>query len=394
MAKLDRDELLRQGEKLLESWGVGSTPAIAELRPLLGRELSSDLAIARRLGAIVSEESIEPLRRLEAASAPKLLRKEARRALHRLQQRGLSIPEPVVERPAPVLTGTTEGFLSPVDGNGDQLVWIVKPARGGGLQHLFAVVNDPEGLREVNLAVISRKGLKTLRAELEAKHQLRLVAADWPYCDFLMRRAFRWAAERGNRVEGDFPGLRQRALGNAAAVDLPPLVFAHLGAAEIEAEPAFLARSDELVEEPEFRTWWLQRDRLQSFLDQLVAIKDSPLVLDQTQQDERFRAVVDRAVEEIFLPPLRDSWARRLYEMAYFLWASSRPERAKSAAAAALALGRSERGGRDVPFCEILVRGSIAFFFEELVQKEEAQAKESLVMTPQQLRAMQQRRGR
>jgi hypothetical protein len=391
MPKPDRETLLKQGEGLLQSWGIAADATPLQLAALVGREAASDIVIAERLGGLVEDASIEPLRRLESESKDKLVRKEAKRALYRLQQRGLSIPEAPVEQPAPLLTTTIEGYLSPVDGNGDQLVWLLKP-RSGGLLHLFAVINDPAGMREVNLAVISRKALKTLRGELVAKHELRLVDADWKYCDFLMRRAFAWARERDGRIEGDFPGLRSQVVSEAGEENLPPLALRYVDAKEIEADPAHLARSAELVEEPEFRTWWMQRDRLQGYLDELTSIKDSPLVLDRSQQEERYRGVIDRAVEEIFAPPLRDSWVRRLYEMAYFLWASARPERAKSVAAAALALAKNDRGGREIPFCEVLARGSIAFFFQETVEKEAEQSRGSLVMTPQQLRAMQQRK--
>jgi hypothetical protein len=391
MPKPDRDTLLRQGEELLQSWGVAADAAPAALAACVGRQPAADVAIAERLGRMAEDASVEPLRRLESESSDKLVRKEAKRSLYRLQQRGLSIPEAPVDAPAPLLATTVEGYLSPVDGNGDQLVWLIKP-RSGGLLHLFAVVNDPAGMREVNLAVISRKALKGLRAELAAKHELRLVEADWKYCDFLMRRAFAWARERDGRIEGDFPGLRSQLVSEPGEEELAPLALRYLDAKEIEADPSHLARSAELVEEPELRTWWLQRDRLQSYLDELKSIKDSPLVLDRSQQEERYRGVVDRSVEEIFAPPLRDSWVRRLYEMAYFLWASARPERAKAAAAAALALSKSDRGGREVPFCEVLARGSIAFFFQESIEQEAERSRDSLVMTPQQLRAMQQRK--
>src|SRR6185369_6133787 len=40
-----------------------------------------------------------------------------------------------------------EGWVSPVDGRGDRLVWIVRPQREGGLAVLTAVLNEPAGLR-------------------------------------------------------------------------------------------------------------------------------------------------------------------------------------------------------------------------------------------------------
>lgn len=391
MAKPDRETLLARGEELLRVRGIAADASAADLAAEIGGDAASDLAIAHRLGAIADDACIEPLRRLEREGADKLTRKEAKRALYRLQQRGVTVPELPVERPAPLLTGTTEGYLSPVDGNGDQLVWLIKP-RSGGLLHLFAVLNDPEGMREVNLAVISRKALKGLRAELEAKHELRLVEADWKYCDFLMRRAFTWARERNGRVDGDFPALRSQVVAEAGEENLAPLILRHVDDAAVEADPSHLARSELLLQEPEFRTWWLQPDRLRPYLDELTSIKDSPLVLDRAQQTERYGTVIERAVEEIFSPPQRDSWVRRLYEIAYFLWASGRREPATSAAAVALALEKSEHGGRQIPFCETLARGSLTYFFQELMEKEEEQAKESLIMTPQQMRALREKR--
>jgi hypothetical protein len=47
---------------------------------------------------------------------------------------------------------------------------------------------------------------------------------------------------------------------------------------------------------------------------------------------------------------------------------------------------------RDIPFCAHLVRGSLAFFFQMALEKEEEQAKTSLIMTPQQATQRRERR--
>ena len=88
-----------------------------------------------------------------------------------------------------------------MDGRGDQLVWLVK-SQPAGVAHLFAVLNDPEGLREVALNTITRKALKAVRAELEERHELRLVDVDWHYADFLIHRAFEWASATSRSPSG------------------------------------------------------------------------------------------------------------------------------------------------------------------------------------------------
>jgi hypothetical protein len=390
MAKRDRDDALRVGEEQLTSWGVDPAADAATLSSWLGREAAADAAIANRLGALASEDSREILRGLEASAQDRIVKKEIKRALYRLQQRGISIPAKPTPVAAPILASTVDGFVSPVDGRGDQLVWLVKP-RSGGLLHLFGVINDPEGMREAEVTVVSRKALKTLRAELKSKHELELVEASWRYCDFLLSRAFRWAREGNRRVNGDFPALRSQFLKEPAAEDLPPLVLSHIDASTLPA-PSEFSDPNTLLEEKEFRTWFFGPDELKSYLDELNKVRESPLVLDERQQSDRFGAIIDRAVEELFGGEQQQSWVRRLYEMAYFFSATRRAESAKLAVATASALSDSRQGGRDIPFCEQLARASLALFFKAVVEEETERAKSSLVITPQQARSQRDRR--
>jgi hypothetical protein len=84
---------------------------------------------------------------------------------------------------------------------------------------------------------------------------------------------------------------------------------------------------------------------------------------------------------------------RRLDEMAYVFHASGRQEAARHALAVALALAASHHGGRDIPFCEMLTRSSLAAFLEAAEQREQEQSRASLVVTPQQAaRDLQRRR--
>jgi hypothetical protein len=386
------EDLLRQGETLIESWGLQQNEPAARYAAWIGRDPAGDLAIAHRLGTVADEESTHLLRRIEEESSDKEVRKEARRSLYRLEQRGIHIPPPK-PAPAPSLAAPIEGYLSPVDGQGDQLVWLVKP-RTGGVAHFFALINDPEGLRHVGLSFITRKQLKSLQTDLAKQHELEFVQADWRYCDFLIDRAFRWARSHNARMSGDYVAERGQFLKEPPPEDMPPLILSQLDPDKVRADVNLLAHSDELLEEKELRTWRLSEEGSRPYLAELEGIRDSPLVLSEVQQGERLRICVERAVVEVFDGEQRDSYVRRLEQMAHFLMSSGREDRARQALAVSLALRESNRGGTGIPFCEALIRKSLTLWDSVAKQQERERQQGSLVVTPRQFAAEQQSRRR
>jgi len=190
-------------------------------------------------------------------------------------------------------------------------------------------------------------------------------------------------------MEGDYPALRAQLTRLPMPDAMPPSVLTRLDAAALAPQETLLAQSTGLLEEAEFRTWFLTAEELRPFLDELVGVKDSPLVLNRAQQQERFDEVIERAIDAVFSAATRPSWARRLYEMGYGLAMTRRPERAAQAVAVARALEAGD-APRSIPFCAQLVRASLGFFFQLALEKEQEREKSALVLTPQQALA---RRG-
>jgi hypothetical protein len=143
-----------------------------------------------------------------------------------------------------------------------------------------------------------------------------------------------------------------------------------------------LARSEELLEEKEFRTSLLSEETSRPYLAEMDGIRESPLVLSQLQQSERLRICVERAVVEVFDGEQRHSYIRRLEEVAYFLLASGREERARQALAVSLALAESNRGGAGIPLCEALVRKGLALWDSVAKGQEMERQQDSLVVSP------------
>jgi hypothetical protein len=371
----------------LRAAGVGDDEsAPAALSPLAGRSPDLDLAIVERLARMPSDDRAAALRELATAAESrgwKTVAKEARRALYRFGQRGIVVPAappaPTVVRHA--VAPALEGKLSPIDGRGDRLVWLVRPQREGGLVVLTGVLNEPAGLRDIVIAELSRKALRAMERDLESRHHLRMVAADGAYCDALLSEGFARARAAGVSGVGEYPAYRARLLATDPAPLEPPLIARVLDVDDPAISDA-AARGAALLDEPEFATWMLERATLAPYLGEIAAAEESPLVLSHVQHEERLRRVVTRALQEIFTGGNAVAYRRRLEEMAYYLHATGRRDPATAALATARALAASTRGGDGIAFFEELARRSFAALLGEDDARARADAESSLLVRP------------
>jgi len=374
--RADADELLRAA-------GVAADDTDpARLLPLAGRDAALDLAIVARLARVADEAHAAALRRVEADAAragPKAVVKAARRALYLLGQRGVTVPEPERIEPARRLAapGSLEGYVSAIDGRGDRLIWLVRPQREGGLLVLTAIVNEPAGLRDASLAELPRKTLRRMERDLQASHRLRMVAADGAYCDALLAEGFARARAAGTGGVGEYPTFRARLTSTEPAPRDPPLAARVLGEAGRD-----VADGARLLDELEFTTWRLERPALAAYVAEIAAVRESPLVLSRPQQEERVRAVVARALRELFAEDGGAAYRRRLEEMAYYLDATARRPLAIVALASAQALAASTAGGEGIPFFEELTRRSFAVLLEEDAARAREEAQGSVLVRP------------
>jgi len=389
MAIDSREARLRRGSRDLERLGI--TPkgaAVADLERALEAEPQAALTIVDLLGGLASEASARLLARIESgAREDKALRREARRALYRLKQKGVAVPERQSAEPSPAARASVagpeaEGYLSISDPAGDRLLWIVKQRSGGGLFHLSVIVNEPAGLKEAVLAEVNRKGIRSLRQELEARHHIRLVEVDWRYCDAIAGEGYERArqAQQVSESAALYPQLRLQLFSSAAE---PPPV-SPVGAPGAEAEG--LASSAALFEEEELRPWFLPEAVLAPYLARYRGLRDSPIVLDRPLQLQRIEEIISTAVEESFSAEHARSWQRRLGEAAHFFASTARAEAARRARAVVAALAESS-SGKGIPFCEELVRRSFGLFFTREADREREEKASSVLVTPDDIRA-------
>jgi len=385
--KKSQEEEVRRGLEELRHSGLTLDDFSPALVPRLeeqfrkGRE--TDLAIVFTLGKIADPAAVEALVRLEKQTSDKDYRKAIRRSLFKLTQRGLALPreEPRAPRPPSSLLSRSpdiEAYMSPVDGAGGRLVWIVKPQAGHGLQAIQAMVNDREGLQRIGGAQIRRKELRNMTRQIKEQHGVTMVAVPWEYADLTLYDGYEKAKSLGRTGFDNFHDLRSIVnTGKPKVQDHP--VYGRLNA-EDAREGAWRELSRRLLDEPEFRFWVLDADWIEPFIAQLQEAQTSRLVLNPVQKEERIAGIVRDALKTLCAGEGGKIMERRMEDMALYFVETGRGDLAKLALAVALQVKEGDPGPLDISFLTGLVQKSFAVYLSQ--QKSKAEEELSFIVKP------------
>lgn len=356
---------------------------VSRLEEQWGRGRETDLAITYFLGKIVDSGAAAALRRLEKEVRDKDLKKEIRRSLFKLAQKGLAIPEEkrVEEKSAPPLLSRSpeiEAYMSPVDGGGGRLVWIVKPQAGHGLQTLQAMINDREGLQRIGGAHVRRKELRRMAEEIKKQHGITMVPVPWEYADMILYEGFEKAKAAGRSGLENFHELRSFVNTAKPKAQEHP-VYQRLGVADLR-EGAWRELSRRLLDEPELRFWILDADWAAPFLEQLREAQTSRLVLNPMQKEERMAGIVRDAVKTLCTGETGKIMQRRMEDMAFYFGDAGRTELGKLALAVAQQIKEGDPGPLDISFLTGLVQKSFAVYLSQ--QRTKAEEEPSFIVKP------------
>ena len=368
-----------------------SAPAedrLAKLRDLRGKSPATDLAVARALGEINDPGAAEMLVEMET-NATGALRREIRRAIYKLRQHHVEVREPAIDRkPAPA--GAAEagliGYMSPIDADGAQIVWLVKSRNQGGVIRLWGLTSETEGLAGVQNHSISRRELKTQHDELERQAGVKLIEIDPQLADFILCDAYRRTPEGERGKVGTFHALRSEVTGAPTPTELSHPIYSQL-AKESAEEP-----SVDLLKEPELQEFRIPPEQLKPYLEEVNRAQETVLVVSRSSQEERIMSAVEKAIAEILSGDRAMRLRRRLEDTSLYMLATGRRQQAGWAAAAAAKI----RDGADlktVPLFRTLVQTQLGAMLTQ--ETERKQAEPRLIMTPAEaLRVQQEQQAR
>lgn len=385
--KKSHEEEIGQGLAALREAGVpidtNAPDIIPSLKTHLGKGRETDLAVVFTLGKIGDPAAVDALAEIERKSADKGIKKESRRSLFKLAQKGYARPQEAAaeKRPAALFEGAAEieAYMSAVDGGGGRLIWIAKPQPNRGLQVIQAMLNDREGLLRIGGMHLRRKELRQMAQDIKQKHEVSMIAIPWEFADQMIYEGYAKAKGNGKSGLENFHELRSLiGAGNPREQAHP--VYRKLDAAEAR-EGAWREMSRRLLEEPELRYWILTDEWVQAFLSQIQEAQSSPLVLNPLQKEERLNAIVRDAVKALCAGETGQAFKRRMEDMALYFLETGRLDRAKLSLAVALQVAEGDPGPLDVSFLTGLMQKSFAFFMSR--QKAEREEEPSgLIIKP------------
>jgi hypothetical protein len=310
-------------------------------------------------------EAITSLTGLAEGASSGAARKAARRALHKLESRGVKthlarsdpprIPEESAEEAHQVLA-------SPIDGAGNRGIWFAF-RRGPDVDFVSLLLNDEEGVKDA-----FARDMSVSRFDREARRVLGDAEFPWiempvDYARHLVERAHRLNATSKASLPLEFLAWRDRVSRPRAEYE-KPIIYSVVNAAEVRWDPRHLDNSAKLYELDLFKGWILDRSDVAEFVKEGLTAERTGLVLAGSAGEARSEMIEDRAVQALFDARRRGLYKFRLEEMAYLLWKLGRLEAARSALAAALALEPPDRALTNHPFLRELVHWSLEIVTE------------------------------
>jgi hypothetical protein len=383
--KKPHEEEIRRGLDTLQSLGIRTDLLSPDLIPRLveqfGKGRETDLAIVFSLGKLTAGSAAEALLALENQTTDKDLRKEVRRSLFKLSQKGISLGEEKrVPTPAPIIASEAgvEGYMSAVDGGGGRLVWIAKPQPGHGLQIVQGMVSDREGLVRAGGAQVRRKELRNMVQEIKEKHHISMISIPWEYADEVLYGAYEKAKTLGRGAIEHFHEIRSIINSVKPKAQEHP-IYRGLKSENVRDGP-WREQSRRLLDEPELRYWFLDEDWVSFYLPQLEEAKTSRLVLNPLQKEERIAGIVRDAVKACCSGEIGAVLARRMEDMALYFLETDREPLARLALAVALQIHEGDPGPLGVSFLTGLVQKSFAFYLSQEQKKPDEEP--SLIVKP------------
>jgi len=362
--------------------------AVRKLGELRSSGGADDAAIAKALGAIADVSAAAMLADMER-SASGALRREVRRALFRLHQRGIEAPP---SGPAAVHDQTAESFptgisalMSPPDREGVRIVWLMHQRMGGKIGRIFALDSRDEGLIAAEPSELTKRELKTQRERLEQNAGTKLVEVDGRFADFILCDAYRRTPESRRGRVGNFLLLRAELIPTA-----PPSEFKHPVYEDLAAEAA-QGTSPDLLKEPEFLEWRLPESLVKKYADEIQGAQESVIVVSPIQQRERVNEAIERALESLLSGESGEQIRRSLEDLAYFMARAGRRKQAGWAVAAAAKVRDHAEVKRDA-FFQDWIRMQLGAVVAE--EQQRAAEEPRLIMTPAEAMRAQQQRSR
>ncbi|MBW1786391.1 MAG: hypothetical protein JRK53_07185 [Deltaproteobacteria bacterium] len=285
------------------------------------------------------KETIPVLKALGRVFSEKDVRKAVKKALFRLQKKGISVSsDPAhdakerIFRPAP--KETPLAALSGIDGTGNRAVFLALPQLPTGFDVAMGIVNDELGMLEFQSGAYSKKRMKELNALFRDRVVGIMVNAALPHAAAVTEQAYARTLEKTADAPEDYLEIRPRLLNDVTLPERPP-AYEVVSEEEIPSGVLTDNQLEALFSHSLFISWVIAPEDIQPLLESFDTMEDSPLILTDAQVLDRERHLKENWIAEHYTEERRSALKYRLEEMAYILHEIGEKGMARTALAAA-----------------------------------------------------------
>jgi hypothetical protein len=302
----------------------------------------SPATLVEALGQMATPEAAALLAQLAAKTEAKGLQKAIRRALYRLKTMGVATPGLAPQAPrrsvleVPKLP-VVAALASHIDGEGNRALYLARRRPFSGLVLVSLILNDQRGILDCRALPVTKKELSRLLEDLRADDRLTHIELPPSYAQQLVEESRQRNLATGTPLPREFQAVHDLIGTPDTRWERPP-IYHLLNPEELRGQGALVSLSAQLLEAKELQGWGVPTDRVQKYREDVKRAAASPIIVSPALQQERREELQRRAIREVFDADTVARYRRRLEEMAYLFWQTKRPDDARRALAAALAL--------------------------------------------------------
>ncbi|HPQ28262.1 MAG TPA: hypothetical protein PLQ82_07255 [Desulfobacteraceae bacterium] len=329
-----------------------------------------------------NESSIPFLLEFHKAFTDKSTRKAVSRAIFKLKRRGVPVDEYFdrEDNVTSILLKSREkkaaAYIGPyVLGKGTRPVLIIKDRTGPGQDIAVGLVSDEEGFMEFSYDTYSRKDVKEVKKDLVRKSGV-LIETSVSHAATIFEEAYRCHLDLDSAPPVEYLELRPWLLENASPLERP-IIYDLIAEYVVNYDLPTSSMLIKLFEHKLMNSWVIDPEILRPYIDEILKIDESPIILSDNQKMERIYHIKDKASDELFSGSKCGLWKYRFEEIAFIFFKLKENDYFQICLAAANAMGKQGNILQKNPVIEFILERSIAFYMKMDQEAGEDEGQES-----------------
>lgn len=373
----------------MEAWlATADTEQVELVVGLLGADAMLDSSLIDWLGGQATAEAGAALHGYLSSTTDRQQTKRIKKALHRMRSKGFAVEAPASAESGEggfsmALEGASldgsRAFVTSVDGRGARLVWILARAASGGTRLLQAVVDDTTGIREAEIASVTRKSFRDYLDRLKESPTLLVEQTAVDRALALLEAAANRTRSHGEEPPEDYSRWLELVGNPVANGPERPDIYDRVAEDEVGGDSALIDASVTLLREPHFSSWGIEDETAVRAAEQVRSAETSMVMISDDQRRERMEDAIRDAVRESFDDEARQRYRGRLETMADMLWNRGEEEAARQAVAAAIGFTQVDDLFHGHAFARALVHRGVWLAYQDRRRREGEQPGSRLI---------------